>query len=80
VLTLDANPTRRWWNGRIQWIVDVYTTLETTPYAEQDALGDATQDKPCSWVLPRLPNIPSATCATCQGHGGTSYLSPPGAL
>ena len=43
-LTVDGDPYPAVINGRIQWIVDGYTTLENYPYAQRTALGQATQD------------------------------------
>ena len=43
-LTLDGDPYPAVVDGRVQWIVDGYTTLDSYPYAQQTSLGDATQD------------------------------------
>ena len=43
-LTTDTDPYPAVVNGRIQWIVDGYTTLQNYPYAERMALGQATAD------------------------------------
>ncbi|RJQ89300.1 UPF0182 family protein [Amycolatopsis panacis] len=43
-LTLDGDPYPAVVNGRIQWIVDGYTTLNNYPYAQQTQLGEATND------------------------------------
>ena len=29
-------------NGRIQWIVDAYTTMDNYPYSQRESLGDLT--------------------------------------
>ncbi len=43
-LTPDTDPYPAVVNGRIQWIVDGYTTLQNYPYAERMGLGEATAD------------------------------------
>lgn len=37
-LTTDDNPYPVVVNGRIVWIVDAYTTLDTYPYAQRSSL------------------------------------------
>ncbi|WP_186382531.1 UPF0182 family protein [Amycolatopsis rhizosphaerae] len=43
-LTVDGDPYPAVVGGRVQWIVDGYTTLNNYPYAQQTALGQATED------------------------------------
>jgi uncharacterized membrane protein (UPF0182 family) len=43
-LTPDSDPYPAVVDGRIQWIVDGYTTLENYPYSERMSLGQATAD------------------------------------
>ncbi|MFC4084654.1 UPF0182 family protein [Amycolatopsis samaneae] len=43
-LTLDGDPYPAVVNGKIQWIIDGYTTLNNFPYAQQVQLGAATND------------------------------------
>jgi uncharacterized membrane protein (UPF0182 family) len=43
-LTVDGDPYPAVVGGRIQWIVDGYTTLENYPYAQRTELGEATAD------------------------------------
>lgn len=43
-LTVDGDPYPAVVDGRIQWIVDGYTTLEHYPYAQDTPLGEATTD------------------------------------
>jgi uncharacterized membrane protein (UPF0182 family) len=43
-LTVDGDPYPAVVDGRIQWIVDGYTTLENFPYAQRTPLGEATSD------------------------------------
>jgi uncharacterized protein len=76
-LTLDGDPYPAVVDGRIQWIVDGYTTLENYPYAEQTSLGDATQD-----TLPGVRRLPNKTIsylrnsvkATVDAYDGTVNL------
>jgi len=76
-LTLDGDPYPAVVDGRIQWIVDGYTTLDNYPYAEQTSLGDATQD-----TLPGVRRLPNKTIsylrnsvkATVDAYNGTVSL------
>ncbi|WP_445183395.1 UPF0182 family protein [Pseudonocardia sp. Cha107L01] len=76
-LTLDRDPYPAVVGGRIQWIVDGYTTLENYPYAEHIALGDATAD-----TLPGVPRLPNKSVsylrnsvkATVDAYDGTVNL------
>jgi uncharacterized protein len=43
-LTLDGNPYPAVINGRIQWIVDGYTTTSTYPYSRLQSIDNATSD------------------------------------
>ena len=43
-LTIDGDPYPAVVNGRIQWIVDAYTTSNGYPYASRTTLGDTTED------------------------------------
>jgi hypothetical protein len=43
-LTVDGDPYPAVVNGRIQWLVDGYTTLDHYPYAQRTSLQSATQD------------------------------------
>ncbi|MBY8854031.1 UPF0182 family protein, partial [Saccharothrix sp. MB29] len=43
-LTVDGDPYPAVVDGRITWIVDGYTTLDSYPYARRTPLGDATND------------------------------------
>jgi len=43
-LTPDSDPYPAVVDGRIQWIVDGYTTLENYPYSERMSLGEVTAD------------------------------------
>ena len=43
-LTPDSDPYPAVVDGKLQWIVDGYTTLQNYPYAQQVSLGTATND------------------------------------
>ncbi|MFC0037536.1 UPF0182 family protein [Actinomadura rayongensis] len=43
-LTVDGDPYPAVINGRVQWIVDGYTTATGYPYSENTSLGNATRD------------------------------------
>ncbi|MGB3443118.1 MAG: UPF0182 family protein [Actinophytocola sp.] len=43
-LTVDGDPYPAVVDGRIQWIVDGYTTLDNFPYAQRTPLGEVTND------------------------------------
>jgi uncharacterized protein len=76
-LTLDGDPYPAVVDGRIQWIVDGYTTLDNYPYAARTSLGEATQD-----TLPgvrRQPNkeisyLRNSVKATVDAYDGTVTL------
>jgi uncharacterized membrane protein (UPF0182 family) len=76
-LTLDGDPYPAVVDGRIQWILDGYTTLSSYPYSEQMSLGDATQD-----TLPGVRRLPNKTVnylrnsvkATVDAYDGTVTL------
>jgi uncharacterized membrane protein (UPF0182 family) len=43
-LQLDGDPYPTVVNGRVQWIVDGYTTTNSFPYSQRTSLGTATED------------------------------------
>lgn len=43
-LTIDGDPYPAIVKGKIQWIVDAYTTSDGYPYSSRTTLGDTTQD------------------------------------
>ncbi|MEE4543210.1 UPF0182 family protein [Streptomyces sp. V4-01] len=43
-LTIDGDPYPAVVDGRVQWIVDAYTTTNSYPYASRTTLGDTTAD------------------------------------
>ncbi|MGH3936100.1 MAG: UPF0182 family protein [Pseudonocardiaceae bacterium] len=76
-LTVDGDPYPAVINGRIQWILDGYTTLDNYPYAQRTVLGNATADS-LSGVA-RLPNdeisyIRNSVKATVDAYDGTVTL------
>jgi uncharacterized membrane protein (UPF0182 family) len=78
-LTVDNDPYPAVVDGRIQWIVDGYTTLHNYPYAEQVPLGDTTQDSQLGLQGQRLPNdtvsyLRNSVKATVDAYDGTVTL------
>ncbi|MBN9744812.1 membrane protein [Amycolatopsis sp. A1MSW2902] len=76
-LTLDGDPYPAVVNGRIQWIVDGYTTLDNYPYAQQTQLGEATNDS-LNGVTKQANNsinyIRNSVKATVDAFDGTVNL------
>ncbi|AEA23373.1 UPF0182 protein [Pseudonocardia dioxanivorans CB1190] len=77
-LTLDGDPYPAVVDGRIQWIVDGYTTLQNYPYAQQVPLGTATRDSLQGGVQ-RLPDtnvsyLRNSVKATVDAYDGTVTL------
>ncbi|WP_219412978.1 UPF0182 family protein [Pseudonocardia nigra] len=77
-LTPDTDPYPAVIDGRIQWIVDGYTTLENYPYAESVALGDATADALQPLQRPQLDKevsyLRNSVKATVDAYDGTVTL------
>ncbi|GAA4689666.1 UPF0182 family protein [Pseudonocardia yuanmonensis] len=78
-LTVDNDPYPAVVDGRIQWVVDGYTTLRNYPYAEQVPLGDTTQDSQLGLQGQRLPNetvsyLRNSVKATVDAYDGTVTL------
>ncbi|HEU0088908.1 MAG TPA: UPF0182 family protein, partial [Pseudonocardiaceae bacterium] len=76
-LTVDGDPYPAVVDGRIQWILDGYTTLRNYPYAQRTPLGEATADS-LSGVA-RLPDeeisyIRNSVKATVDAYDGTVTL------
>ncbi|WP_200834697.1 UPF0182 family protein [Amycolatopsis alkalitolerans] len=76
-LTVDGDPYPAVVDGRIQWIVDGYTTLNNYPYSQETQLGQATEDS-LSGVA-RLANnninyIRNSVKATVDAFDGTVTL------
>ncbi|NMH97111.1 UPF0182 family protein [Pseudonocardia acidicola] len=76
-LTVDGDPYPAVINGRIEWIVDGYTTLKNYPYAEKVPLGEATRDS--LQGVQRLPNtdvsyLRNSVKATVDAYNGTVTL------
>ncbi|HEV2781395.1 MAG TPA: UPF0182 family protein [Actinophytocola sp.] len=76
-LTVDGDPYPAVINGRIQWIVDGYTTLGNYPYAQRTALGEATTDT-LSGVARQdnrlISYIRNSVKATVDAYDGTVTL------
>lgn len=78
-LTVDGDPYPAVIGGRIQWIVDGYTTLDRYPYAERTSLQDATQDSLVGVGVAGQPNrlisyIRNSVKATVDAYDGTVTL------
>lgn len=76
-LTVDGDPYPAVVGGRIQWILDGYTTLANYPYAQRTVLGRATTDSLTGVV--RLPDeeisyIRNSVKATVDAYDGTVTL------
>jgi uncharacterized membrane protein (UPF0182 family) len=76
-LTVDGDPYPAVIDGRIQWIVDGYTTLDSYPYAQRVALGEATTDT-LSGVARQenrlISYIRNSVKATVDAYDGTVTL------
>ncbi|MEV6339555.1 UPF0182 family protein [Nocardia vinacea] len=78
-LTTDGNAYPAVVNGRIQWIVDAYTTLDNYPYAQTTSLEGAVEDsidKKTGRLLPRkeVSYIRNSVKATVDAYDGTVTL------
>ncbi|MGQ0842951.1 MAG: UPF0182 family membrane protein [Sporichthyaceae bacterium] len=79
-LTLDSDPYPAVIGGRIQWIVDGYTTTGNYPYASRTTLGKATQTTLTSddrrVIAPRdeVNYIRNSVKATVDAYDGTINL------
>jgi uncharacterized membrane protein (UPF0182 family) len=75
-LTVDTDPYPAVVNGRITWIVDGYTTLDSYPYAQQTGLAQATNDSlPGSKQQDRsIGYIRNSVKATVDAYDGTVTL------
>jgi uncharacterized protein len=63
-LKVDGNPYPAVVDGRIQWIVDGYTTASDYPYSERTSLADATRDT----------NTESRVSVTAQAGDRINYI------
>jgi hypothetical protein len=80
-LTLDQDPYPIVVDGRIQWVVDGYTTADTYPYSSRTSLSDATEDAitASSTAVQALPQaeinyIRNSVKATVDAFDGTVRL------
>jgi uncharacterized protein len=76
-LTVDGDPYPAVIDGRIEWILDGYTTLDNYPYAQRTVLGKATTDTLTG--VSRLPDdeisyIRNSVKATVDAYDGTVKL------
>ncbi len=75
-LTVDGDPYPAVIDGRVQWILDGYTTSDAYPYAEQMELGEAAADALTGTGTTALPNdqfnyIRNSVKATVDAYDGT---------
>lgn len=79
-LTVDGNPYPAIINGRVQWIVDAYTTSDQYPYSQVSALDSATSDSETvagnQRALPgeRVNYIRNSVKATVDAYDGSVKL------
>ncbi|WP_228395304.1 UPF0182 family membrane protein [Modestobacter roseus] len=78
-LTVDGDPYPAVIDGRVQWILDGYTTSDAYPYAEQMSLGEAATDALTGVGTTALPDqqfnyIRNSVKATVDAYDGTVTL------
>ncbi|WP_043630531.1 UPF0182 family membrane protein [Nonomuraea candida] len=79
-LTLDANPYPAIIDGRVQWIVDGYTTSNDYPYAQSESLGEMTRDTStdrrviAQQPIDHINYIRNSVKATVDAYDGTVKL------
>ena len=79
-LTLDSDPYPAVVDGRVQWIVDGYTTTDRYPYAQRESfaamIDDALQEDTGLQTLPtdEINYMRSAVKATVDAYDGTVTL------
>ena len=79
-LTLDSDPYPAVIDGRIQWIIDGYTTSNNYPYSARISLRDATSDSTSSQATSislssgNITYIRNAVKATVDAYDGTVTL------
>jgi len=78
-LKVDGDPYPAVIDGKIVWIIDAYTTLNSYPYSLQQELGEVTQDSLTGVGTTALANdqvnyIRNSVKATVDAHDGTVTL------
>lgn len=78
-LTLDTDPYPAVVDGRIQWIIDGYTTSNTYPYSARVSLSDATADSVNSqnaigYNSQDITYIRNSVKATVDAYDGTVHI------
>lgn len=79
-LTVDGNPYPAIVDGRVQWIVDAYTTSDQYPYSQESSLDSATSDSETSSgnqrALPqeKVNYIRNSVKATVDAYDGSVKL------
>jgi len=78
-LTLDSDPYPAVVDGRIQWIIDGYTTSNAYPYSARVSLSDATADSvnaqsTSAFYSQDITYIRNAVKATVDAYDGTVHI------
>ncbi|WP_369140039.1 UPF0182 family membrane protein [Modestobacter versicolor] len=78
-LTVDGDPYPAVIDGRVQWLLDGYTTSDAYPYSEQQSLGEAATDALTGTGTTALPDqqfnyIRNSVKATVDAYDGTVRL------
>ncbi|HJQ48376.1 MAG TPA: UPF0182 family protein [Amycolatopsis sp.] len=76
-LTVDGDPYPAVVDGKIEWIIDGYTTLNNYPYSQQTQLGEATEDSLVGTAKQANNNINyirNSVKATVDAFNGTVTL------
>ena len=79
-LTVDGDPYPVVVGGRIQWIVDAYTTMSNYPYSEKESLASLTSDtltatsRTAAQANRQINYIRNSVKATVDAYDGTVHL------
>ena len=73
-LTLDSDPYPAIVDGRVQWIIDGYTTSNRYPYSRAENLGGAITDSQGAFDGPDINYIRNSVKATVDAYDGSVKL------
>jgi uncharacterized membrane protein (UPF0182 family) len=78
-LTVDGDPYPAVVDGKVQWIIDGYTTSDAYPYSQRETLGEAVQDSRTGTGNTAQPRdsvnyIRNSVKATVDAYNGTVTL------
>jgi uncharacterized membrane protein (UPF0182 family) len=73
-LTLDSDPYPAIVDGRVQWIIDGYTTSSRYPYSRAENLGGAITDSQGAFDGPDINYIRNSVKATVDAYDGSVKL------